>query len=774
MSVGSYRALLVANSKFYDDPDLLELKAPIYDMARMQEALTHPATGIFSRERVELLPNAKSADVVRTMDNFFQSCDPDDTLLLYYSGHGKLDLYNDFFLCASDTRLDRLDSTAVKDEQVNAMMRKSPARVFVLVLDCCSSGAWKGTKELLPVPLRGQGRFLLSSSRAGQNSADAAIRTESSPFTRYLVEAITEADVDVDANGYVDIDEIYRYVDRSLTDGGPQQAQRDFDRSAGSVALARRPATRQKKIEPEPTVPIGPLEPLNLNVTPQRIDVTGVRPDDLPVFERIYVFNRGGGELDWGADSDDEWIGLESLGDFAKVTLAPRSLGANRGTVYVRERGGTVERVPVLVDVMQPSIWDRLKKPVLAAGAALAVLALVLVGIAALPDEGPVADGRNGAPSASPVPTERVLRWERESLPLSGGSGRIEAIAASTSGDVPVAAGALGKDAATWVWTEGVWKLDRIREEGEQIINGIPPFDGWLGVGAIGPPGDRDAAAWSVSTTGMMRIPAPELEQPGDQAMYRAQPILGQTQLVAVGEDDGDAGVWITEDGSAWRRPEDPAGELGGTGDQVMLRVEGVTIGGSKGLIAVGYEKIDGNEDGAVWLGDPDGGGWQRVRGTDLPFSRDGDQRIVDVMPDGSGGAIAVGYAESGGGDLDAAVWRSTDGRHWSRSRDIALGGPGDQALMRIRSSGSDELPRIIAVGSDDSNGSLDAALWYSDDGRTWVKQRIEGAGSQSPGSQELLAFGFEGSDVLAVGSDDGSPAIWRGSCTGDHPMCTA
>jgi hypothetical protein len=272
----------------------------------------------------------------------------------------------------------------------------------------------------------------------------------------------------------------------------------------------------------------------------------------------------------------------------------------------------------------------------------------------------------------------------------------------------------------------------------------------------------------------MMRIPAPELEQPGDQAMHRAQPILGQTQLVAVGEDDGDAGVWITEDGSAWRRPEDPAGELGGAGDQVMLRVEGVKIDGSEGLIAVGYEEIDGDQDGAVWLGDPDGEGWQRVKEPNLPFAQDGSQQIVDVMGDGQGGAIAVGVAQSDEGDLDAAVWRSKDGTHWSQSRGIALGGPGDQKIMRIRSPGDGaQLPRIIAVGSDDSNGSLDAALWYSDDGRTWVKQRIDGAGSESPGSKELLAFGFDGSDVLAVGYDDRVPAIWRGSCTG-HPLCSA
>ena len=207
MTVGIHRALLVANSKFYEDPTHLpELNAPIYDMSRLEKALTHPTIGVFDPGQVKLLPNARCADALLSIESFFLDCEPDDTLLLYYSGHGKLDINNNFFLCAADTRLDRLLSTAIRDEQVNAMMRSSPARSFVLVLDCCSSGGWKSATDLLPDPLTGTGRFLITSSRAGQNSKDAAVVTESSPFTKYLVEAIADADVDVDDDGFVDIE----------------------------------------------------------------------------------------------------------------------------------------------------------------------------------------------------------------------------------------------------------------------------------------------------------------------------------------------------------------------------------------------------------------------------------------------------------------------------------------------------------------------------------------------------------------------------------------
>src|SRR6266496_5523175 len=154
-------------------------------MSRLKDALTHPELGLFDTADVKLLPNARSWDVHRDLEDFFQTATPQDTLLFYYSGHGKVDINNNFFLCTADTRVDRLMSTAVRDEHVNAMLQGSPARTFVLILDCCSSGAWKSSTEL-PEALKGKGRFLLASSRAGQNSGDAAVETESSPFTKLL------------------------------------------------------------------------------------------------------------------------------------------------------------------------------------------------------------------------------------------------------------------------------------------------------------------------------------------------------------------------------------------------------------------------------------------------------------------------------------------------------------------------------------------------------------------------------------------------------------
>ena len=767
--MGSHRALLVANSKFYEDPaHLPELNAPIYDMARLKEALTHPTISVFDPGQVKLLPNARCADALLAIESFLLDCKHDDTLLLYYSGHGKLDINNNFFLCAADTRLDRLLSTAIRDEQVNAMMRSSPARSFVLILDCCSSGGWKSATDLLPDPLTGSGRFLITSSRAGQNSVDAAVVTESSPFTKYLVEAITDADVDVDVDGFVDIDEIYRYVERNLRDSG-QQAQRDFDKSVGSVALARRPA-KKTKVVPEPTLPIGPLEPPSLSVVPERIEVTGVRPDDLPVVERIYVFNRGGGVLDWEADSDDPWISLEPLDDFVRVSLAPTAAGSSRGAVYVRERDGAVERVPVQIllekgrtpwwtrlwSSLVGSGWTRAKKMVVAAVAFVVVVALVL---AAIDDPTPPVPGGDGKP-----PTEMVLGWETATLDQSGPAPAVIDGITANEGQL-VAVGSRGSKAATWVLSGDEWKAVESSAPGEGVITGITAFAGrFIAVGASTTPDGRDAAAWWVSLEGEL-TPIDGFDRPGDQIINKVHS-SGDVGLVAVGKDEDDGAIWYSGNGDDWTLDPDVEDVLGGAGEQVLSRVTSFTPKGSttRMLIAVGYEKNGSEEDGAVWIAE-DPSTWQRV--SDDAFEGAELQRIIDVTANPHGGVVAAGYAGSGEGDLDAALWSSDDGMHWEPLPSDLLGGPGDQWIDRLISPKPETgLPMFVAAGADESSETRDAALWYFDDDE-FQKQTSIGISLGGEGDQQILSLFGRPTGILAVGYDSRSEeqlaAIWFG-----------
>jgi hypothetical protein len=393
-------------------------------------------------------------------------------------------------------------------------------------------------------------------------------------------------------------------------------------------------------------------------------------------------------------------------------------------------------------------------------------LAVLIVTIAAIV----IAPGGkdDGSPSAPPdtgdgtPSTEMVFTWQPESVSQSSG-GSINGI----SNDVAV--GAAGPAAATWVLGDGGW--DGVTSHYQGAVNGITKFQGLLvGVGTSSASDDGDAAAWRISLDGTL-VPLEVLasSKPGKQEIHKvvSSPDYG---LIAVGEDDGDGAVWRSVDGQHWAEL-DAKGQLGGAGEQVMLRVQRFTpvTGGSEMLIAVGYEQKETDTDGAVWIAE-EPGSWQRIPGTENQFGGEGEQKISDVIEGrDKQGLVAVGYAQSSGGDLDASVWLSDDGEHWTRSPSDAMGGPGDQIINRVIAPDPKKapgLPMFIAAGSDDK----DAALWYSDDGEHWVKQTNAGTSLGSVGDQVILALGIQPTGILALGYDKQSneqgAAIWKGTCT--------
>src|SRR6266511_2549816 len=162
MNEGVYRALLIGNSMFPKDPhNLFELKGPSNDLALLSAALVHRASGLFAKKDVRVVAEKTKREITRAVEWFYRSAGFDDTLLLYYSGHGKTDEMDQLFLCARDTSTDLLVSTGISDAEIDGMMKRSSARRFVVILDCCHSGAFKSGG--LPMRLKGTGRFLLTS-----------------------------------------------------------------------------------------------------------------------------------------------------------------------------------------------------------------------------------------------------------------------------------------------------------------------------------------------------------------------------------------------------------------------------------------------------------------------------------------------------------------------------------------------------------------------------------------------------------------------------------
>ena len=142
---GRYRALLIGNSTYPADAHNLQpLRGPVKDIAALNRALVDRDSGLFADVDVTLLAEVTSSRALRALSKFFADAGRDDVLLLYFSGHGKIDQSGRLHLCMQDTETTDLLSSAVSSVRISEFADESRARNVVIVLDCCHSGAFRG------------------------------------------------------------------------------------------------------------------------------------------------------------------------------------------------------------------------------------------------------------------------------------------------------------------------------------------------------------------------------------------------------------------------------------------------------------------------------------------------------------------------------------------------------------------------------------------------------------------------------------------------------
>jgi len=332
--VGRYRALLIGNSTYpADEHNLQPLRGPIKDIVAVSRALIDTDTGLFADADVTLLPETTSTRAIRALGKFFAGAGRDDVLLMYFSGHGKLDQTGRLHLCMQDTETSDLLSTAVSNVRINEFADASRARNIVLILDCCYAGAFRGSD--LGEAVAGPGRYVLSSCRGTQLANDATVDNGTSFFTQHLVDGLLTA-TDSDEDGYVSFSDIYAYVDRRLREAGKQIPARRVD-GDGDLRLARRPGRTAVPATPAQMAQVGPIpdtaagrDPLAASAAPAPPEGPGapsaVAEDPSPP-ERIRAGRAAATEGEPALD------GVAGAGPITEVEPAPEGVdGAGRAT----------------------------------------------------------------------------------------------------------------------------------------------------------------------------------------------------------------------------------------------------------------------------------------------------------------------------------------------------------------------------------------------------------------------------------------------------------
>ncbi|MCR3751310.1 caspase family protein [Lentzea californiensis] len=255
-------ALIIASHEFAD-PGLSSLRAPAHDAARLGEVLADPRIGAF---HVRTMINSSAAEVNEAVEDFFADREPDDLLVLHFSGHGVKDEAGELHFATSGTKLSRLAGTAVSADFVARRMNRSRSRRIVLLLDCCYSGAFgrgmvarAGGSVGLEEQFGGSGRAVITASSAMEYAFEGAAVADSSEgepsvFTSALVHGLESGDADRDQDGHVGLDELYDYVYDRVRRVTPHQTPGKWMLDVrGDLRIARRvrPVTVPAPLPPE-------------------------------------------------------------------------------------------------------------------------------------------------------------------------------------------------------------------------------------------------------------------------------------------------------------------------------------------------------------------------------------------------------------------------------------------------------------------------------------------------------------------------------------------
>lgn len=200
-----------------------------------------------------------------------KAVNPHDTVILYFAGHGKKEVDpgspdSDGFskyLLPYDTDLTNLFGSALSMEELTRILhRLRPDRV-ALILDSCFSGAAGGggrtlfdqgentrsarlTEEFLfRMASAGKGRVILTASSANELARERADLGHGI-FTYFLLQGL-RGEADQDADGRIDVDEIYKFTSQKVVAAtrGQQNPMKKAPSMTGTVILGKTSLRRE-------------------------------------------------------------------------------------------------------------------------------------------------------------------------------------------------------------------------------------------------------------------------------------------------------------------------------------------------------------------------------------------------------------------------------------------------------------------------------------------------------------------------------------------------
>jgi hypothetical protein len=271
--------VLIASSQ-YQDQKLQNLSCPESDVDGLNEVLSSKEHGNFAETLV--LKNKTHDEVLKNIYQVLrQKAKKDDLVLIYYSGHGKLNSIGKLHLTTTDTSIDLLEPTSIPVDTIKSYIDSSPANKFIIILDSCFSGAAGdsftnikgGLDDQLQLASGGRGTYIMTAS-TGIQVAQEKEGDKYGVFTKHIIEGIKSGEAAND-DGLVTMDCLYSYVhDEVLKEGSQEPMKWDLN-VKGDLVIAG--GGRSKRDERAKQIRAMLLDLANKNLLPDYVLSSSLR-----------------------------------------------------------------------------------------------------------------------------------------------------------------------------------------------------------------------------------------------------------------------------------------------------------------------------------------------------------------------------------------------------------------------------------------------------------------------------------------------------------------
>jgi sulfatase modifying factor 1 len=222
-------ALLIGISKYANAS--LSLGFAAADAQSLQKVLLDPEIGGYKPENVRLLVDEQATrkNIMSGLNSWLRNrVGADDSVIIFYSGHGALGPGNEAYWVTHDADVEDLGSSALSNKDISSSITALAARRKLTLIDSCYSEATaKKFRAVVPGNVfdefKGEGVVTMTASSGQQKSVEVGGH---GAFTYHLLEGL-QGKADSNQNGMVELDEIWGYlnekVQKTAADAGNRQ-----------------------------------------------------------------------------------------------------------------------------------------------------------------------------------------------------------------------------------------------------------------------------------------------------------------------------------------------------------------------------------------------------------------------------------------------------------------------------------------------------------------------------------------------------------------------